>query len=120
MTLDEQKVLRLNTATFAAEDNASRDALESWLTDDFQIARGNWTIETKDQMLKRIGSDTSGRKRAVSDESVKVWPDGAVVTSTVTLTEPDGRLVGVFWNTKVCVRQGSDWKCSAWQVVRLP
>ena len=119
MNRDEGQLSELNRKTFAAEDHASRDELGPELTDDFKIARGNWEIEGKEQMLTRVAADTSGRTRTIDEESVRIWETSAVVTSRVTVLERDGSVVGRFWNTKVCVKQGADWKCRAWQVARI-
>lgn len=120
MNADEHELSELNRRTFAAEDHASRDELAPLLTDDFKIARGNWSIEDKEQMLARIAADTSRRTRAIDEDSIRIWGASAVVTCRVTLREPDGTVVGYFWNSKVCVKRVDGWKCAAWQVVRIP
>jgi hypothetical protein len=120
MNRDDAKLSELNRKTFAAEDHSSRDELAPHLTDDFKVARGNWEIENKEQMLTRVAADKSGRTRRIDEESVHIWDTSGVVTSRLTLLERDGTAVGRFWNTKVCVKQGDGWKCLAWQVARIP
>jgi hypothetical protein len=116
----EDELKKLNSESFQAEDNASREPLGRILADDFRIARSNYVIEDKPTMLNRVTADASRRKRDVHDENVNVYGDGAVVTSRVTLKEESGEVVGRFWNTKVFVMREGEWKCLVWQVARIP
>jgi hypothetical protein len=45
-----------------------------------------------------------------------------VYTVIVTTTrDADGvPVVGHFWNTRLFVRENSEWRCAAWQVMKLP
>lgn len=113
---DHEVLLDVNRRSFRAEDEHSGDDLAPILHDDFEIVRGNGTIEDKATMLARIAGDTSARTRAVDEEVVRILGDAAVVRSRVTLKEGNGDVVGRFWNTKTFVRSDGDWRCVAWQV----
>jgi hypothetical protein len=117
----EDELRKLNRESFQAEDGAKREPLEHILADDdFRIVRSNYMIEDKPTMLSRVAADSSGRKREVDDENVKVYEDSSVVTSRVTLKETSGEIVGRFWNTKMFARRKGQWKCILWQVAQIP
>ena len=119
MSTDEEALRKLNRETFAAEDHASRSEAAPWLDDTFKIARSTWVVQDKDHYLDQVAGDTSRRTRQIDEEAIQIWNDTGVVTCRLILREPDGALVGYFWNTKVCQRRKGGWACTAWQVARL-
>jgi hypothetical protein len=119
MDRDDEDLRKLNRETFAAEDHASPSEMALWLDETFKIARSTWVTQNKGEALDQIGKDTSRRTRDIDEETIRVWGDTGLVTSRVALREPDGALVGYFWNTKVCRRREGGWTCTAWLVARL-
>ncbi|HEX2051190.1 MAG TPA: nuclear transport factor 2 family protein [Actinomycetota bacterium] len=126
MAVDDERapdlaaLLDLNSRSFLAEDEHSREQLSLILHDDFEIVRANGTVEDRETMLARIAADTSDRTREIDEERVRVFRNAAVVRSRVTLKESNGDVVGRFWNTKTFVRSGDEWRCVAWQVTAAP
>jgi hypothetical protein len=113
---DVAMLTELNNKSFEAEEDGSRENLDSLLTDDFRIVRSNFNVSDKQAMLTDVSANAN-KGRGVDEVSVKVYGDSAVVTSH--LTTRNQNTVSQFWNTKVFVKQGGEWRCRAWQVARL-
>ena len=117
---EEDKLKTLNRDSLAAEDQGSRAMMELILADDFHIVRNSVRVEERDAMLDNVASGKGKGRREVSDETVRVYGDRAVVASLIGFWRDNGDFVGRFWNTKVFSRQeGGGWRCTAWQVTKV-
>ena len=119
---DERVLADLNRKSFAAEDKGSeggREELEPILAQDFRMIRSTGVVQDGQGMLAQVAGDESGRRRAIEESDVRVYDNSAVVTSCIVVHEPDGALVGRFWNTKVFAKREAAWRCVAWQVTRI-
>lgn len=117
---EEDKLKELNRASFAAEDQGSRAMMEPILADDFHIVRNSVRAEEAQAMLENVASGKGKGRREVSDETVRVYGDRAVVASLIAFWRDNGDFIGRFWNTKVFThQQGGGWRCSAWQVTKV-
>jgi Domain of unknown function (DUF4440) len=117
---EEDKLKTLNRDSFAAEDQGSRAMMELILADDFHIVRNTVRVEEREAMLDSVASGKGKGRREVSDETVRVFGDRAVVASLIAFWRDNGDFVGRFWNTKVFSRQeGGGWRCTAWQVTKV-
>ena len=76
-------------------------------------------------MIKRICGAEHVAERSIDPSSVHIWGNGlggsAVVTSTVALEDNEAGQAQTFRNVKVFIdEEGKRWRCSYWQVTRLP
>lgn len=115
---DEGKLRGLNQLSFEAEDKRDSAALAPILADEFRIVRSSFKVETKPEMLTSVANSPPGRRRTVSEESVRVHGHRALVASLITLEEGE-TFIGRFWNTKIFAKQGEEWRCVAWQVAEI-
>lgn len=117
---EEDKLKAANRDSFAAEDQGNRAMMEPILADDFHIVRNLVRVEERDKYLEKVASGEGKGRREVSDETVRVYGDRAVVASLIAYWKNNGDFVGRFWNTKVFSRQeGGGWRCTAWQVTMV-
>lgn len=119
---DKAMLIKLNRATFKAEDDLDAKAMAELLTDDFFIVRASGALSKKEAALKEtVDPARKGLTREVVDgsEDVRVSGNGGFVACLITLKR-DGRVVGQFRNLKVCAK-GNDgkWRCVAWQVTEV-
>ncbi|MFY9619713.1 MAG: nuclear transport factor 2 family protein [Pyrinomonadaceae bacterium] len=109
-------LIELSRRSFDAEETGNKEVLDALLTADFKIVRSNLSMSDKQAMLVDVPAN-AGKGRVVDEVSAKIYEENAVVTSHVTTRNQDP--VGQFWNTQVFVKQGTQWRCRIWQVVRL-
>jgi hypothetical protein len=114
---DLEIVRKLNRRSFLAEDLTDKTVLDPILDDEFWIIRSSGERQNKKQMLEALASTAEGR-RVIRKELLQ--PCGsAVVALTLVRYYKDHILVGDFWNSKLFVRNGGDWRCKVWQVFRV-
>ncbi len=111
-------ICTLNRQSFRAEDRRDRAMLEPVLHEAFRIDRSNGVQQDKTVMLEGLAKSPPGQ-RVILREVIEVVGSGSVVASTLIRYHEANELVGEFWNTKVFVRSGSDWRCRSWQVARV-
>lgn len=113
-----ERIRTLNRQSFLAEDRRDRTMLEPILDEAFRIDRSGGVQQNKNEMLEGLAKSAPGR-RVIRRELIQpCGPNSAVALALVQYHEAD-RLVGDFWNTKVFVRDGVDWRCRSWQVARV-
>lgn len=113
-----EQIRALNRQSFLAEDRRDRTILEPILDDAFRIDRSGGVQQNKDEMLAALANLALGR-RVIRRELIQLCgPNSAVALSLIQYHEA-GRLIGDFWNTKVFIRHGADWRCRSWQVARV-
>lgn len=113
-----QEIRNLNRRSFLAEDRRDRSILEPILDNEFRIVRSSGVQEDKKQMLEELGSTAQGR-RIIRQELIEPCGPNSVVAMTLIRYHEGNRFIGDFWNTKVFVGDGREWRCRVWQVARV-
>jgi len=111
---------RTNELLLRAEEAGDGNALAELVTDGFTIIRASGVRQNKEEFLKAApGAKELGRSSR--EFEVRVHGECAVVHLKITtLRNPDGTVITRhFWNTRVYMKQGDQWKCAAWQVTEI-
>jgi len=111
---------RTNGLLLRAEEAGDSNALASLITENFTIIRANGVRQNKEDFLKAApGAKELGRSS--SEFEVRMLGECVVVHLKITtLRKPDGTVITRhFWNTRVYMKQGDQWKCAAWQVTEI-
>ena len=119
---DEQQLVNrirtLNRQSFLAEDRRDRTMLEPILAETFRIDRSGGVQQNKDEMLEGLAKSAPSRRVIQRELIQSCGPNSAIALALIRYHEAD-KLIGDFWNTKVFVRDGVDWRCRSWQVARV-
>ena len=119
---DDQQLVNqirtLNRQSFVAEDRKDRAMLEPILDESFRIDRSGGVQQNRDEMLEGLAMSAPGRRVIRKELIQSCGPNSAIALTLIRYHEAD-RLIGDFWNTKVFVRHGVDWRCRSWQVARV-
>jgi len=108
-----------NEMILQAEEKGRKADLEPLLTDDFWIVRASGVKQDRQAFLKAV-SDNADLGRTADQTEVHWSGKCAVFTCRVTTTRnPVGSPGGRFWNTRLFVRHGEEWRCAAWQVMKI-
>ena len=121
-SLDEVPALaRLNQKILRAEEEGDRGAMAKLLSQDFSIVRASGEKQDRQTFLNKVPENKNRGRRADRVE-VRLFDYSAVFTCRVTTTrDKDGKdAIDHFWNTRLFVRQGTEWCCVSWQVAKLP
>ena len=110
----------LNQCILQAEESGDQNELAPLLRQDFTIIRASGEKQDRQLFLDAI-EDNKDRGRSADLSDVRVYGNCAIFTCRVTTTrDKDGRVaVGHFWNTRMFVRQGKQWLCLGWQVMKI-
>jgi hypothetical protein len=118
--LDKKSLIDLNEQLLRAEESGSRDGIEPWLDQDFTIIRASGAKQDRQTYLDAVQANAH-RGRSADEIEVHMYEKCAVYICRVTTTKnPDGtESIRRFWNTRLFVREGSEWRCAAWQVTEI-
>ena len=114
-----EAIRELNERILAAEEAGRRADLEPLLTDDFWIVRASGAKQDWETFLAAVEGN-SGLGRTADQHAVQLYAGCVVFTCRVTTQRaPNGGPGGQFWNTRLFLPHGDDWRCAAWQVTRI-
>ena len=116
-----ETLAKTNESMLAAEEAGDKASLDKYLADEFTIVRATGKTEDRPAYLRAV-PDNKSRGRTASDVEIRLQGDRAVFTCCVTTDHnPDGNpSKGRFWNTRVFQWRDEVWRCTAWQVMKLP
>jgi hypothetical protein len=113
---DEQSLLELNRATFAAEAHQPKDGwvdvLHRSLADDFRLRRAIGETEDRERMIARLSHTPPAEREILGEPDIAVLDDTAVVCSRVRVPS------GTFQNAKLFEKTPDGWRCVYWRVTR--
>jgi uncharacterized protein DUF4440 len=116
-------LIRLNQTILLAKEEGDREAIAKLLSQDFSIVRASGEKQDRDTFLNEVPVPVNKNHRRRADRvEVRLFDYCAVFTCRV-LTNLDtdvGPATESFWNTLLFFRQGAEWRCTIWQVVKLP
>jgi len=114
------RLIEINDLILQAEEAGRKDGLDPYLHQDFNIIRAKGTKHNREEFLGDVSAN-AGLGRSQESPEIKLYGDCAVVAVRVTtLRKPDGAVATRrFWNTRVFLRDGVDWRCVAWQVTEM-
>lgn len=103
-----------------AEEAGLQDKLAPLLHQDFTIVRASGEKQNRQQFLDAVPANKD-RGRTADQIEVHLYDDRAVFTCRVTTTrDKDGnQAISHFWNTRLFVRENGEWRCAAWQVMKI-
>ena len=111
----------LNERILQAEEAGLKNDLDPLLAADFTIIRATGVKHDRQAFLDAVKSNAN-RGRIAAEPHVYSVGECAVYTVIVTTTrDADGApAIGHFWNTRLFVQEDNQWRCAAWQVMKLP
>ena len=110
----------LNAHILHAEEMGLKDKIAALLHKDFTIIRATGVKQDRQSFLDAVSSNAN-RGRTAEQPEVRLYGDCAVFTCIVITTQnSDGTPnAGRFWNTRLFVREQSQWRCVAWQTTKI-
>ncbi len=114
------ELLALNERILQAEEMGLKDEIAPLLHKDFTIIRATGVKQDRQTFLDAVSSNAN-RGRTTEQPEVRLYGDCGVFTCIVmTMQNPDGSPnAGRFWNTRLFVREQSQWRCAAWQTTKI-
>ncbi len=113
-------IARMNQDILQAEEAGLQDKLAPLLHQDFTIVRASGEKQNRQQFLEAVPANKDRGRRGDQVE-VRRYDDRAIFTCRVTTTrDKDGnQVISHFWNTRLFVRENDEWRCAAWQVMKI-
>jgi oligoribonuclease len=120
LTDDTNRLIELNDLILQAEEAGRKEDIAPHLHKDFTLIRAKVTGEDREAFLNAVPTNAS-RGRKSDQPEVRLYGDRGVFTCLVTTrTNPDGTPnAGLFWNTRLFIREQGQWRCAAWQVMKV-
>ncbi len=117
----ENEIECLNQLITQYEEAGDAERLAPLLAEDFTIL--GYTGERQDRQVF-LNSTESARNRGRRIENPKVLVTGETAQYTCIIVmsqDAEGKPAPArFFNSRVFVRQGGEWRCASWQVFRMP
>ena len=117
----ENEIMCLNNLILQYEETGNIDKLGQLLAQGFTILRASGERQNRDDFLNSVRQNRDRGRRA-SQPQVQIIADTAMYSCMIETTRnPDGTPnPGSFINTRMFIRENDEWRCSAWQVTRIP
>jgi hypothetical protein len=111
------RLTALNETILQAEESGVPDQIAPHLHENFTIIRARGARQDRAEFLKAVLANAN-RGRTADEIEVHPYGDSAVYICRVSISRnaDSTPASGHFWNTRVFVRQGGDWRCVSWQV----
>jgi len=116
----ETEIADLNRRILQAEEAGRVEDLAPLLAEGFTIVRSTGQTADRQAFLDGVPG-SANRGRSAAQPRVHRIGECIVFTCIVTTTrDPDGTPNhGRFWNTRLFIRQNGQWRCAAWQVMKI-
>jgi Domain of unknown function (DUF4440) len=110
----------LNERILQAEEAGLTADLATLLHENFTIIRASGVKQDRQAFLDAVPTNAT-RGRNATEPQVYSVGECAVYTVIVTTTRSaDGTpAIGHFWNTRLFVHDQDQWRCAAWQVMKI-
>jgi ketosteroid isomerase-like protein len=119
----EKAVLAAEDQRFAATVAADIPTLDRMLTDDMTYTHASAAVDTKAQLLAKLGDGTYDYKSITPEErTVRLYGDAAAVAGIAhVLVRAGGRDIDVRLRyTELYVKQDGGWRLALWHSTRVP
>jgi hypothetical protein len=116
----KSQLTELNERILQAEEAGLAEKLDPLLAADFTIIRASGIKQDRQAFLDAVPANAN-RGRSAAEPHVYSVGECAVYTVIVTTTrDADGApALGHFWNTRLFVYEQGEWRCAAWQVMKI-
>jgi len=113
-------LIDVNRRMLEAEEAGNDAALKPLLHEKFSILRSNGKTYDREAYLKDVSANKT-RGRSADQVKLRLFKNCAIFACRVTTTrEAENKpTVGHFWNTRRFVRQGDEWQCTEWMVMKM-
>ncbi|MCG3156425.1 MAG: hypothetical protein DKINENOH_03049 [bacterium] len=111
----------LNENILQAEEIGLKEKLEPLLHQDFTIVRASGEKQNRQQFLEAVPANKN-RGRSADQVEVRLYDDRAIFACRVTTNTRDkdgNQAINYYWNTRLFVRENGEWRCAAWQVMKI-
>jgi uncharacterized protein DUF4440 len=114
------ELVALNERILQAEEADQKDALDPLLADGFTIIRSKGEKVERHDFLDAVPKNANRGSHA-TQPNVQLLGQCAIYTCLVATTQNSNGTPnpGRFWNTRLFVQENSNWRCAAWQVMKI-
>lgn len=116
----EAEIIQLNELILNYEETGDAEHLRPLLAEGFSIRRSSGVTHDRQKFLEEAPKNAHLGRKAEQPQVLRVG-NCVLYTCFVTTThKPDGTASpGRFWNARVFIQDSGEWRCAAWQVVRI-